>query len=530
MAMEGLVRQMGIGVGWELEDQGLIEANQATDGLVDSAEDAESSMDELSDAGEQSGNRLSRSFEGFTERLKNGIDTISDMKLRLAGLATAGSAALFGAVNQAGSMEERLNTLNREFGASSQQIEDWAGVMARSTELTEMQLIDWSATLGINLRMLELTSHETANLTQEMIELTHDYAHFMDMEPEQAFQSIHQAIRGGRFPRALRDLTGQINRTDIENRALTEGLIEQGDEMDQQTERIATLSLLQEELEITQGAAADGQNEWNTRLSDFRGLLGDITRDVGIMFLPTFGRALVIVNGFLRALRDNRLLQISAGFLAITTAIAGLGAGIGILTKIGSVIGGLITTGATFFGISTGGFALILSLIPLVLLAIEDLWVGFQGGESAIFDFIGWLGEIIPIADEIISIFKGLGNMIIGALTFDLDRVLEGYIELRDAIGSIIMDGIEAAIDLVPSFISDPIIGLLSDDNGDRDEVEREASRTQNNIDRRSRVERNDYDIDISIDGSDSPQEAGRAVRRELDRYLRMEAAEAGVN
>jgi len=460
--MDGLVRKMGIGVGWDVDDSGLVEANQATDGLVDTTEDAESAVDGLSSAGQDAGSKLSRSFDGFKDSIGRGLGALEDMKFKLGAVAAAGSAAIFKMVGMAGDMEERLNTLNREFGASARQVEDFARRYSRATELTENQLIDWSATLGINFRMLDLTADQTADLTQEMIELTHNYAHFMDMEPEAAFSSIHQAIRGGRFPRALRDLTGQVRQTDIEQRALSEGLIQQGEEMDSQAERIATLSLLQEELALTQGAATAGQLEWNTRMANFRGVLGDISRDLGHMFLPSIGRALAGVTEFLYELRESRLLRLAGGFLGLTTAVAGLAAGIGFATFLfGKLKAAAAAAGTTVLGL-IAPFLLKGLLVAGLVLAIEDLWVALQGGDSVIGNLIGWLGDTLGITEElkegwqgftdgmseiwssirrigsgIASVFIGLGQIIWGFLTFDTDMMLEGFSNLWEGIKDI---------------------------------------------------------------------------------------------
>lgn len=461
---DGFVRQLAIGLSWDINNDGLIETDSAVDGIVDRADEGADAMDGLSSAGEETGRGLSRAFDGFKGVLVGGLDLLEDMKFKLAAVGAAGAAAISRSVRMAGDMEERLNTLAREFGRSADAVTGWAREYSRATELTEMQIIDWSATLGINLRMLDLTSDEMAGVTREMIELTHNFAHFTDMDPEQAFNAIHMAIRGGRFPRALRDITGAISRTDIETRALNEGLIQQGEEMNQQIERIATLSLLQEQLAITQGAAADGQEEMNTRFARFRGVLGDITRDVGHIFLPTFSRGLGLINDFLDTMRESRLARISAGILGIVTVTALLGAGLGGLVTIGKKLSAGLGVIAGAVGIAKLPLLGLTALVGGLVFIIEDLWVGFQGGESAVFNLVRWLGDALGITDElregfegfkdgigdiwsslnqfasgINSIFSGLGKTIWGFLTFDPDMMLEGLSELAEGISDTII-------------------------------------------------------------------------------------------
>ena len=629
--MDGLVRKMGIGIGWDVDNSGLVEANNATDGLVDSAEDAESSMDGLSDTGVQSGSRLSRAFDGFTDKIQTGINKLEDMRYKLTGIAAAGAGAILGAVNMAGDIEESINTITREFGDSADAIIGFAQDYAKATELTEAQTLDWTKTLGLNLRMLDLSSDETANMTEELIKMTHNFSHFTDMDPQQAFNSIHQAIRGGRFPRALRDLTGQVRQTDIESRAMTMGLVEQGEEMDQQAERIATISMLIEELSITQGAAEDGQEEWNTRFTEFRGIIGDITRDMGDIYLPTLSRGLNVTNGFLNALRENRLLKVAAGFAGLITVVAGLGAAIGFAKWGFSALLPYLTTTVSIFGLFSAPVWAVVAAVVGLGLVIEDLWVGFQGGESVIFEFIGWLGNVLGIADEMqstfsniknwfsnmigdliqagsgfIQFFKGIGQFIYGVFTFDkemivqgLENIKDGFINFFDGFGGFLLgllEGairfafgaieltirglvsglnlidtiadnvtktflwglssaweaikgwfsnhfdfgglIDSAIEKLPGFLQGKVrdmFGFDKNKNNNTDsieeEAEREAQETQRRVQNNNRSVSNRVDVrEIKVEAADNPEETGRAVRKEIEAYLGMEAAEVGAN
>lgn len=402
--MDGLVRSLAIGVGWNVDNEGLIKANEETDGLVDNAENAEGAVDQLGATGDESGGLISGAFEKASDKISDATDYLEDMRFKLGAIATAVGGSAFAFANWSGDIEESVNTINREFGSASNTILDFARDYSNSTELSENLVLDWTKTLGLNLRMLNLSSDETASLTKEMIELSHNFSHFMDMSPEQAFSSLHQAIRGGRFPRALRDITGQVRQTDIENRAMTMGLIEQGEEMDQQAERIATLSMLQEELAITSGAAAAGQYEFNTRLTSFKNALRDTSIALGNQYRPALSEGLKLTADFLNEFKESEWIAPLSRIGALTGSAAGLAAGIGTLSWV-----------AGKFGIA-GGFAAV--KLGLLILTLEDLWSFFKGDESITGDILEDLkpfaDELNGVASEIQDTSTGLGKMIAG--------------------------------------------------------------------------------------------------------------------
>lgn len=453
---------MTIGVGWDLDDSGLMEANDATDGLVDTAGEAEGAVGDIGDTADDVGDQSSSAFDGFVDSIESGLGKLEEMKGRLLAVGAAASGTIFGFADMAGDIEESLNTINREFGSSANEITNWARQFSLATELTENETLRWTKTLGLNLRMLELNSDEMASVTQDIIEMSHNFSHFVDMEPEQAFNAIHQAIRGGRFPRALRDLTGQVRRTDIETRALTMGLIEQGGEMDQQSERIATISMLLDELAITQGAADAGQQEFNTRLARFGGLIRDIATNIGSLYRPAISRSLDVTNDFLASITDSGWVEFGGIVLGVTAGLASLagiiGTGVFLFGKLSSVAAGLGTTA----GLLIGKFALVAAAITLTILVVEDLWTGFQGGESAIFDLVSWIGETLGITEELRNAFNwlkiagttlwddlkltasgfmeymdGFGDFIVGVLTFDTEKITEGWEKMFDGVGDI---------------------------------------------------------------------------------------------
>ncbi|QTL96564.1 hypothetical protein GM661_00555 [Iocasia frigidifontis] len=604
--MDGLVRKMGIGIGWDLDNSGLIKANNQTDGLVDSANDGSNSFRALGAAGSNAGNTIQRAFDFASNSIKKGIGFLTEMRYKLAGVAAGGGAAILGLVNQAGKAEETMSKFQVVFGDYANETLDWAGDFSRSLGQSELDTARWLSGFQDLLVPMGFARGEATELSKEFTQMGVDLGAFTDetISTEDAMRKMQAGITGER--EGLKQLGIVLDETEIKNIAYREGLAEQGAELTKQQKAIATYMGIVEQSQDAIGQAQETQDQWARQTEGFRGILKDLSGDMGSMFMPVLSRGLGLVNDFLYSLRENRTLKVAAGFLGIVTAVTGLGASIGFIVKGAAAIKGLIAAASGLLGISAGALLGWLAVIPLIILAVEDLWVGFKGGESTIFKVIDWFLDLLGVGYDMVDLvpyitagwsrgWTSIKDMVAGALgiiynlvglvtgglvsllTLDfsffmkhwngliesVQRFTDGFFELFgtsteevtnffngildtiigwwDSIknwfadnfdfGGLIRSGLEAAINILPGFLQDKARGFLGfDNNAAEDEIEKEAQKTQRQIQNNNRSVNNNVSVgEIKVEAADNPEETGRAVRKELETFLGMEAAEVGV-
>ncbi|MTI61722.1 MAG: hypothetical protein FH762_17355 [Firmicutes bacterium] len=604
--MDGLVRKMGIGIGWNIDNFGLIKANNQTDGLVNNANDGSNSFRALGAAGSNAGNTIQRAFDFASNSIKKGIGFLTEMRYKLAGVAAGGGAAILGLVNQAGKAEETMSKFQVVFGDYANETLDWAGDFSRSLGQSELDTARWLSGFQDLLVPMGFARGEATELSKEFTQMGVDLGAFTDetISTEDAMRKMQAGITGER--EGLKQLGIVLDETEIKNIAYREGLAEQGAELTKQQKAIATYMGIVEQSQDAIGQAQETQDQWARQTEGFRGILKDLSGDMGSMFMPVLSRGLGLVNDFLYSLRENRTLKVAAGFLGIVTAVTGLGASIGFIVKGAAAIKGLIAAASGLLGISAGALLGWLAVIPLIILAVEDLWVGFKGGESTIFKVIDWFLDLLGVGYDMVDLvpyitagwsrgWTSIKDMVAGALgiiynlvglvtgglvsllTLDfsffmkhwngliesVQRFTDGFFELFgtsteevtnffngildtiigwwDSIknwfadnfdfGGLIRSGLEAAINILPGFLQDKARGFLGfDNNAAEDEIEKEAQKTQRQIQNNNRSVNNNVSVgEIKVEAADNPEETGRAVRKELETFLGMEAAEVGV-
>ena len=635
--MDGLVRKMGIGIGWDIDNSGLVKANNHTDGLVDSANRGSSSFKGLSNAGFMAGNTIRRAFNGAKKAIVSGVNWLEDMRYKLAGVAAAGGAAILGLVNQAGKAEETMSKFQVVFGDFANETLDWAGDFSKAVGQSELDTARWLSGFQDLLIPMGFTRKEATELSKQFTKTGVDLGAFTDetISTEDAMRKMQAGITGER--EGLKQLGIVIDESDIKNIAYREGLIEQGAELTKQQKAIATYMGIVEQSQDAIGQAQETQNQWSRRMEAFRGILKDLSTEMGGIFMPTVSRGLGLVNDFLYSLRESKTLKIAAGFLTIVTVITGLGAAIGTISFLwGKLTAIAVTAGTTVVGLIAPYLLAAAAIIGLGFV-IEDLWIGFQGGKSVIFDAIDWfldligvsydMADLVPLIAEgwdrgfnllkniifgFVKIIYHTAGLISGAIlslfTLDISYFKDQWNELLESVqqladrffglfgtsteriagffsrisdtiddwrdniigwfadnfdfGGLIRTGLESAIDILPGFLQDKAKGLLGfdddrpkDDSRPKDndpgfiagqqpgltkttsgneeaerEIEREAQTTQKQIQNNSRSVTNSVSVgEIKVEAADNPKETGKAVRKELETFLGMEAAEVGV-
>ncbi len=393
--MDGLVRKMGIGIGWDIDNSGLVKANNQTDGLVDSANQGSHSFKGLSNAGLMAGNTIQRAFNGAKKAISSGINRLKDVRYQLAGMAAAGTAAITQSVFSAGDAQETVNKFNVVFGEAASQTREWADKYSAQIGRSKYATYDWLNSFQDVLVPMGLARDEAAGLSKEMVTLAADLGSFNNIATADAARAMQSALVGNH--EAVRNLGIQLSATQLDLVAQREGYQKSFQELDALTKmQLRFQEMIRQSSDAVDDATRTA-GELNNQWLRFKGNLDELNKGMGFSFIPTFRRGLILINEFLETLKDSEKLKTGAKILGIATAVVGLGAAIGFAAAAWNAIGGFFTL---------TNFAVAGALIGLVLI-VDDLWTALQGGDAVLTPVVEWFRKYKNIILGVVAIITG---------------------------------------------------------------------------------------------------------------------------
>ncbi|KLU65729.1 hypothetical protein DEAC_c23590 [Desulfosporosinus acididurans] len=142
--------------------------------------------------------------------------------------------------------------VEQRFAASLGPMEDKANEFAESLSksygILDTTIKDQMSKEYMNTRMLGFDPNQAEEMSEHLTQLSYDLGKLRGEDPSQVFQSLQTGMEGQ--TRGLQSLGIRITTTDLKNRALSEGLIKQGQTM---TDAQTSLMAYQEIMEKTQG-------------------------------------------------------------------------------------------------------------------------------------------------------------------------------------------------------------------------------------------------------------------------------------
>lgn len=438
--MAGLARSLGIGIDWQVDNQGLLKANAETNGLINKSDRLENEMNQAGIAGSRAGRKIADSFRKVKTHITTGLDALKRYRYHLTALGATGAAGIFKLSSMAGDAVETVNRFEVVFKSLSQETKEWArGFNENIAGDSFYGVLDVLAGFQNALVPLGFARKEAQGLSKEMITLAADFGSFYDVGTSNAANLMQSALIGNH--RAVRSLGVQLNESTLQLAAQRQGIKGNFAELDLATKIQLRFNEMIRQSQDVIGDAERTLQEHNRQQTKFKGNLRDTAIALGNAFIPTMTKGYGIANDFLDIFKESEWVAPTARILGLTTAFAGLAGGIGIVYALAGAV-----------GIGAAPIAGILAGIGAVILVVEDLWAGFQGGESYIFNIINWFknlnNESTVVADSIdwlsdkfelmkedlsllagglIDTFAGFGELIVGILTFDKEKIVNGF-------------------------------------------------------------------------------------------------------
>lgn len=142
------------------------------------------------------------------------------------GLMSAAQGAMRGmggAVQAASDLNETVSKTNFILGESAKQMMGWSKNAATAFGMTQNSALQAASNFAVFGKAAGLTGDNLAGFSQQLVELSADFASFYNTSPEQAIMAIGAALRGESEP--IRQYGVLLNEATLKQRAMALGII-----------------------------------------------------------------------------------------------------------------------------------------------------------------------------------------------------------------------------------------------------------------------------------------------------------------
>lgn len=393
----GSQRDLFFKVGFGINDRPLATADKRVDNFKQSVVRATDRMGALERKAVTAGRAMSNAFSGVKRAMGRGIALLERYRYQLGLIAGAGIAAITKSVFSAGDAQDTISKFNVIFGEVSDSTRKWADEYSNQIGRSKYATMDWLNSFQDTLVPMGLARDEAAGLSKEMVALAADLGSFNNMKTTRAVQAMQSALVGNH--EAAKPLGAVFTDADLSARAAAQGYEKNFNELDKLTKMELRYQEIVAQSQDAMGDAARTAEDWNNQVQRFKGNIRDVSIAMGFNFIPRFTEGLIVINKFLDRIEQSEKLTAAARFFTIGVAITGIAAAIGMVSSAWPMIGAIF---------SIQGFAIAGAVMGLVLL-LEDLWVGLNGGEAVLSPLIDFTKEyktqVLAVAGAITAFF-----------------------------------------------------------------------------------------------------------------------------
>lgn len=285
------------------------------------AEDVNNKANELRESLGQSLNGITSNFSAFKESFANAFNTLKDDSATFGekfgaisntvvdgfGLMT-GAMEIFIAVEIVKKVGEWVDSL-KDLAAETQDIEQrFAASMGSMSEKAEEFATSLSQTYGIldttvkdemskeymNARMLGFDPNQAEEMSEKIVQLSYDLGKLRGQDPSTVFISLEYAMEGQ--TRGLRTLGISISTTDLKNRALSEGVIKQGQTMTTAQTALMAYQAIMEKAQGVMGYYKTTADDLSTQQTKLNAGWQDMKEKLAEDLTPAFTGLLRVLN------------------------------------------------------------------------------------------------------------------------------------------------------------------------------------------------------------------------------------------
>ena len=305
------------------------DVNQALDAMEQKAEDSAKKLKALGERAEKVGKKMTLFVT--------------------APLLAAGGAAIKLAMDA----EESSNLFEVSMGDMVDVAKKWSEQLSDSLGINRFESQKLIGVFNVMLKSLGQNEQAAYDMSKGLTELGYDMASFFNLEPEEAFNKLRAAITGETEP--LKRLGIVVNETTIKTWALNNGMIKQGETLDESQKILARYNVIMEATSLAQGDMARTLDSPTNKLRILKSRATETAIEFGMKMMPAFQGLLNLLEKGVKwfgGLSDASAVMIIK-LAAIAAAIGPLLLGLGKIIKIAPHVGKAVTVMTGPFGLVT---------------------------------------------------------------------------------------------------------------------------------------------------------------------------------
>ena len=380
-------------------------------------------------------------------------------------LTVAGGAA----IKFASDFEESMNKVDVAFGNSKKEVKDFAKTTLKEFGIAEGSALDMAALFGDMATSMGLTQGSAANMSTSLVGLAGDLASFKNIGIEQATTALAGVFTGE--TESLKRLGIVMTEANLKSFAMQKGMQANIKTMTQAEKVALRYRFIMESTTNAQGDFSRTSGGAANQMRIFQESMKQLAAKFGQLILPTFTKLVSFANNLIQ-----KFSELSPTTKKVILIFAGVAAAIGpILLGLGTLLTMAPAIGAAFT-IMTGPIGLVIAALTAVAVVIAKNWKPIK---KAVIDVANYFIElynksalvqigvnslimvfknafaiakfmvknIITIfkafANSVMRIFGSIGDIIMGVLTLDIEKIKKGF----SGIGSAMSDGFNKAVD-----------------------------------------------------------------------------------
>ena len=199
--------------------------------------------------------------------------------------------------------------------------DEWSAHLSDSMGINRYESQKLIGVFNVMLKSLGQNEKGAYDMSKGLVELGYDMASFFNLEPEEAFDKLRAAITGETEP--LKRLGIVVNETTIKQWALNNGMIKQGEVLDENQKITARYNVIMNATSLAQGDMARTMDSPTNKLRILKSRIAETAIDMGMKLLPTFEKMLDLAEKGVKWFGDlsdsSKGLTIKIGAVAAAT-------------------------------------------------------------------------------------------------------------------------------------------------------------------------------------------------------------------
>ena len=381
-------------------------------------------------------------------------------------LAVAGGAA----VKFASDFQESMNKVDVAFGESKQEVKDFAKTTLKQFGIAEGSALDMAALFGDMATSMGLNQSAASDMSTSLVGLAGDLASFKNIGIDQATTALAGVFTGE--TESLKRLGIVMTQTNLESFAMERGMNANIKTMTQAQKVALRYKFIMESTSNAQGDFGRTSGGAANQMRIFQESLKELSAKFGQVILPVFTKLVSFANGLLQ-----KFAELSPTTKKLIVVFAGIAAALGPVIYILGTLMTMAPAIGTALSVMMGPIGLIVAGLTAISVVIYKNWAGIKSAlvkignyfielynnslpiqlavDSLIMNFKNMLavGKFVfstfstiikTFAKNFMTLFKGIGDIIMGIFTFDKDKIVQGFTDLADGLKNNVTSAFES--------------------------------------------------------------------------------------